>query len=99
LNVSLINAFAPTAGATFNLFDAGAFTGTFNNVVLPVLNPGLTWDTSGLYTLGSLSVTGAAVPEPATYALGLGLAGLGWAWSRRRRARSGILGDTSPGNL
>ncbi|MBI5397172.1 MAG: PEP-CTERM sorting domain-containing protein [Verrucomicrobia bacterium] len=80
LNVSLINGFNPQATNTFDLFDFGSMAGIFNSVNLPALNPGLSWDTSKLYTAGEIAV----VPEPSTYALmGVGLAAL--AWRRKRK--------------
>ncbi len=87
LNVSLVNAFTPVSGATFNLFEAGTFSGTFSNVMLPVLTGGLSWDTAGLYSTGRLGVTGTAVPEPSTYAAFAGFAALGIALWRRRLLR------------
>ena len=90
LVVSLINAFTPASGATFNLFDAATLTGSFATVSLPTLTAGLTWDTSGLYSAGILSVTGTAIPEPSTYAVLAGLAALGLAaWRRRGRSIAG----------
>jgi hypothetical protein len=84
LTVTLVNTFIPATGAAFNLFDAGAFSGTFASLNLPTLSGGLQWDTSTLYTAGVLSVS--AIPEPSTYAALAGLAALGLAaWKRRIR--------------
>lgn len=47
-------------GQVYNLFDFTSATGAFDTVNLPTLGSGLTWDTSNLYTLGTLSI----VPEP-----------------------------------
>jgi fibronectin-binding autotransporter adhesin len=47
-------------GDSFNLFDAGSFTGNFAAVNLPALGAGLSWDTSGLPGGGDIVV----VPEP-----------------------------------
>jgi fibronectin-binding autotransporter adhesin len=86
LVVTLLNAFTPASGATFNLFDATTFTGSFATVSLPTLTAGLTWDATALYTTGVLSVTGTAIPEPSTYAALAGVAALGLAaWLRRMR--------------
>jgi T5SS/PEP-CTERM-associated repeat protein len=62
LSISLINAFTPTAGQSFNILDwVGARFGTFSSLVLPSLI-GLSWDTSQLYTSGVLSVIAAELP-------------------------------------
>jgi hypothetical protein len=83
LQVTLINAFNPSLGDQFLLFQglgSGAFGGTFDTFDFPALNPGLAWDTSLLYTSGILQVV-AAVPEPATL---LPLALICAAFCRRR---------------
>ncbi|MGC4016911.1 MAG: autotransporter-associated beta strand repeat-containing protein [Luteolibacter sp.] len=60
LNATNLNgAFAE--GQVYNLFDFTSASGTFATINLPTLADGLTWDTSNLYTQGSLSI----VPEPA----------------------------------
>ena len=56
LNVSLINAFTPSLGNAFNLFDWGTTAGTFTSVAVPALNPGLAWDQSTLHTDGTLRI-------------------------------------------
>ncbi len=61
-----------------------AISGTFANILLPTLSGGLTWDTSSLYTSGTLAVT---VPEPSTIGtlvLGMALTGAMIAYRRRR---------------
>jgi hypothetical protein len=65
LQVVWWNGYAGSDGDRFDLLDWGALSGSFGSVSLPVLNDGLIWDTSGLYTLGELRVV--AVPEPATW--------------------------------
>jgi autotransporter-associated beta strand protein len=53
-----------TAGNTFILFNgAPAHAGAFNSYHLPALSAGLSWDVSGLYLNGSISVT-ANTPAP-----------------------------------
>lgn len=74
------------AGDSFDLFTAGSVTGTFDSIYADDLGEGLQWDTSQLYTTGTLSVT--AVPEPATYGLALGAVALAGVAFRRRKARS-----------
>jgi hypothetical protein len=57
LNVSLVNGFSPMAGNTFDVLDWGTLSGTFSSLQLPSLAGGpLGWDTSQLYTTGTLSV-------------------------------------------
>lgn len=84
LQVSLLGGFTPTVGNSFDLFDFNSLTGTFDNLFLPTLTGSLAWDTSSLYTSGTISVLDAtAVPEPSTFAfiaIGMGL----FAWRRRR---------------
>lgn len=65
LNVTLLNGFTPAKGQQFDLFDWGTQTGTFSSVNLPALANGMSWDTTKLYTNGSVDV----VPEPSTWAM------------------------------
>jgi len=76
LKVRLINGFAPLAGDGFALFSyAQAPLGYFEDINLPGLGAGLSWDSSQIYTSGVLRVT--AVPEPGTWVLMLtGVLGL-----------------------
>ena len=83
LGVTFYNGFSPTSGNAFNLFDWGSASGTFSTLDLPTLSSGLAWDTSALYTTGTLSVS--AIPEPSTYAAIAGAAMLGFAVYRRRK--------------
>jgi hypothetical protein len=62
LDVSIINNFTPQAGNSFDILDWGSLSGTFATLNLPCgpggPGGGLTWDTSQLYTNGTLSVGG-----------------------------------------
>jgi T5SS/PEP-CTERM-associated repeat protein len=57
LNVSLINSFVPIAGQSFDILDFASLVGTFDDLNLPTLSPGLIWNTSQLYMTGMLSVS------------------------------------------
>lgn len=48
-------------GEVFKLFDAASYNGTFDTVDLPTLPAPLAWDTSQLYTAGTLRVTGGNI--------------------------------------
>ena len=84
LSVSIINGFTPLAGHSFDILNWNSRTGTFDTESLPGLGAGLGWDTSDLYTTGTLRVVATqppVVPEPT----GLGLIGLALLARRRRR--------------
>ena len=76
LNVELLGGFTPEDGQVFDLFD-GVLIGEFDDVILPQLADGLSWDQSELYTFGQIAVT----PEPAT----IGLLAFGGLTLRNRR--------------
>jgi|GEM_PF-6497667 len=80
MQVLLINAFNPVAGDQFFLFN-GTTSGVFANYNFPALSPGLTWDTSDLYTTGYLKVS--LIPEPTV----LGALGSMMLLGLRRRSR------------
>jgi hypothetical protein len=61
LNVWLTGGFAPAAGNSFDILDWGSLTGTFASIELPTLATGLQWNTSQLYTTGTLSVVSAGL--------------------------------------
>jgi hypothetical protein len=56
LNVVLTNGFTPSLGQQFKLLSWGTISGSFGRIVLPQLPSGLTWNTSALYTSGTVSV-------------------------------------------
>jgi hypothetical protein len=79
LEIDLLDGFDPSAGDVFDLFDFAALAGQFD-LELPALQPGLSWDDSGLSTTGVIAV----IPEPTSATL-LGLTALALI---RRRGRS-----------
>jgi T5SS/PEP-CTERM-associated repeat protein len=86
LKVVQLNGYVPQAGQSFDLFDWGTSDGQFAdfNFTGAPLAGGLAWDTSRLYTDGTLTV--AAVPEPSGYIMMLAGMGLMGFMIRRRRA-------------
>jgi hypothetical protein len=82
LDVELLGGFIPQLGNSFDIINGATF-GTFGALSLPSLSGGLSWNTSGLYSSGVISV----VPEPGTFSL-LGVLGMclgGYVWRKRRR--------------
>jgi len=80
LNVTETNGYTGNPGDTFTLFSFGSESGAFSQTNLPALSAGQQWDTSQLYTAGTIQI----VPEPGTWTLlALGLGGL--ALRRRKR--------------
>ncbi len=79
LNVTSLGTGAYGLNQTFNLFDFTSSSGEFTSVNLPSLagQPGYSWDTSALYTAGTITV----IPEPAT----VGMIGLVGAMALLRR--------------
>ena len=71
LVVTLGNGFQPAAGDRFDLLDWGSLTGTFDGIHLPQLPNDLEWDTSALYSTGTITIDDggapATLPQP-TYA-------------------------------
>ena len=83
LEFVFLDGFAPTNGARFDVFNwDGGMEGGFAHVETPQLAGGLEWDTSALYTDGTLSV----IPEPGTFAL-LAVFGGGLLMFRRASRR------------
>ncbi|MGC4017358.1 MAG: autotransporter-associated beta strand repeat-containing protein [Luteolibacter sp.] len=62
---------ALAAGDTFQLFSATSRTGSFTTLSLPTLSSGLTWDTTGLATNGSIKVMSSAILAYNTWASNL----------------------------
>jgi autotransporter-associated beta strand protein len=54
------------AGDSFKLFDAVGFSGSFNTVILPVLNAGLAW-TNQLSTSGTIAVISTTPASPPVF--------------------------------
>ena len=78
LIVTNIGASPFNVGDSFRLFNATSYSGAFNNIVLPPLNPGLVWNTSTLSTNGLIKVV--SVPQFTSFGLasaGLTLSGTG----------------------
>ena len=48
-------------GASFKLFNASSYVGTFSSINPPTPGPGQTWNTSALNTTGTISVSGSAI--------------------------------------
>ncbi len=83
LEIVLLDGFAPTNGASFDLFNwDGGITNEFTTIHSPALGNGLEWDVSMLYTNGTLSV----IPEPGTFTL-LSVFGCGLLAFRRASRR------------
>ena len=85
LNVVAYEGFAPTAGDSFQIFDASSIGGTFSAINFSGFDSALNWNTANLISDGLLTVS--AVPEPSTAAALLGFFGLALAATRRRLAR------------
>ena len=76
------------AGDVFQLLVADTITGNLNDIILPTLPGGLSFDTSGLAAGGdgTLKIV-SVIPEPMTMlAVGMGIASIGGYIRKRRRA-------------
>lgn len=89
LEIALLDGFSPRYGESFDLLDFGSLTGQFDELRLPALPGRLVWDTTRLYSSGTVT----AVPEPATLWLAaLGMALLVFPSLQKRFSSSGIHG-------
>ncbi len=86
LTVTLVNDFTPMLGDSFQLFQATSIGGSFAQVNLPAIAPGLSWNTDRLLDEGTLTV--GAIPEPSAFAALAGLATLACVTLRRRPRRA-----------
>jgi hypothetical protein len=64
LKIGLTNGFVPAAGSKFKLLSFASVSGSFGSVTLPPLAQGLSWNTSALYTEGTISVEDSVPPPP-----------------------------------
>ncbi|MDX1964064.1 MAG: hypothetical protein SFX18_13000 [Pirellulales bacterium] len=88
LNIELYDGFSPKNGDRFDLFDA-TFQGNFDAVNLPTLGNALSWDTTALYSEGTLAIT--AIPEPGVWlAAGLLFAGSGITLFRKKLGKTSL---------
>jgi hypothetical protein len=62
LAVRLTNAFTPAAGDAFRILSSPRIIGSFESATLPALAAGLSWNTSELYTTGTIGVVAASSP-------------------------------------
>ena len=67
LEVVLVDGFIPEQGDQFVLFELATVVGGFEEMKLPTLAAGLSWDASALHTEGSLLVS--TIPEPGVWSL------------------------------
>ncbi len=72
-------------GDSFDILDFSSSIGQFSQYDLPTLASGLAWDTSVLYSTGSLRI-GVAVPEPSTIMLLASMSMGAWVFQRRKHA-------------
>ena len=80
LDLTLPSGFAPTIGEQFSVFSFRSETGSFSQINAPPLPAGESWNLSGIYTTGIVTV----VPEPASSVLTLAS---GTLLLRRRQRR------------
>jgi hypothetical protein len=82
LEISLLNGFAPSLGNEFKILNFDRAQGYFASFVWPSLGEGLAWDTSRLYTEGTI---GVVTPEPVSAMLAALAVGLGVGMRRAKR--------------
>ncbi len=62
LKAGLAHGFTPAAGDQFKLLSFATLAGSFSSLTLPPLPAGLSWNTSALYTTGTISVEPTLIP-------------------------------------
>ena len=62
LSLALINGYMPGLGDMFDLFDTASTSGAFDSLMLPALAQYLAWNTSALYSTGTVSVSSTLTP-------------------------------------
>ena len=62
LSLALINGYMPALGAMFDIFDTASTSGAFDSFMLPALAQYLAWNTSALYSTGTVSVQSTLTP-------------------------------------
>ncbi len=96
--LTLLDGYMPAAGMSFDLFDwTGGASGNFFFLDLAALDNGLAWETSNLYSNGTLSIV--AIPEPSPAALVAAVLLTIAAFHRRKAGRPicpGINGKMAP---
>jgi hypothetical protein len=91
LTVILGDGLAPALGQSYRIFTwGGALSGRFGTVNLPTLPAGLVWNTSALYTTGTITVasaSGSAVTDAPLPLWTLGLLGASLIGAANRRVK------------
>lgn len=83
LQIVLADGWLPTGPASFQIFQASSFGGSFAQLNLPNIG-GYEWRTDQLEELGIIGLS--AIPEPSSFTALSALTIAGWLGTRRRRA-------------